>query len=224
MSHSVRRHLHLDIDEYDESIRRFIPAYEEMLATLAARVLAEAPRRVLDLGSGTGAVAAELLARSETVEVELLDADPEMLALARQRLASFGERARFRVGSFADPLPEADAVTASLALHHIPSLDEKEEVYRRIRSALPGGGVFVNADATLPATEPERTEAFGDWASHLVSRGIPEERAWQHFEEWSDEDTYFSVESELEAMARAGLESERLWHHRVMSVVVGRRR
>jgi tRNA (cmo5U34)-methyltransferase len=223
MGHSVRRHLHLDIREYDEAIRRFIPGYDEMLAVLAERALADSPTRVLDLGSGTGAVAAELLARSRTVQVQLLDADPEMLALARDRLARHGTRARFRVGSFADRLPGADVVTASLALHHIASLHEKEAVFHRIAAALPQGGVFLNADATLPSPEPDRTEAFRGWASHLVARGIPEERAWRHFEEWSEEDTYFSVEEELAAMARAGLKSKRIWSRRVMSVVVGRK-
>lgn len=223
VSHSVRRHLHLEIREYDEAIRRFIPGYEEMLATLADRVVADAPRSVLDLGSGTGAVAAELLARSETVEVELLDADPEMLARARERLAAYGTRVRFRLGSFSDPLPEVDAITASLALHHIPTLSEKEALYRRIQAALRPGGVFANADATLPAQEPDRSEAFQSWASHLVEEGIPEPRAWQHFEEWSEEDTYFSVEEELGALSRAGFVPERIGHHSVMNVLVGRK-
>lgn len=223
MSHSVRRHLKLEVREYDQTIRRFIPGYGQMLATLADRVLSGAPKRVLDLGSGTGAVAAVLLARSDTVEVELLDADPEMLARARERLAGYGTRARFRVGSFSDPLPEVEAVTASLALHHIPTLVEKEALYRRVQAALPPGGVFVNGDTTLPPHEPGRTEAFGSWASHLVQQGIPEPRAWQHFEEWSQEDTYFSVEEELAAMSRAGLEAGRIWHDRVMSVIVGRK-
>lgn len=223
MSHSVRRHLDLEIQEYDQAIRRFIPGYEEMLATLADRVLSGAPRRVLDLGSGTGAVAAELLARSDTVEVELLDTDPEMLARARERLAAWGPRARFRIGSFSDPLPEVEAVTASLALHHIPTLEEKEALYRRVGAALPPGGVFANADATLPTPGPGRTQAFESWASHLVEQGIPGPRAWQHFEEWSEEDTYFSVEEELGAMSRGGLQAERIWHDRVMSVLVGRK-
>jgi tRNA (cmo5U34)-methyltransferase len=223
MSHSVRRHLHLEVQEYDEAIRRFIPGYEAMLAEAAVAALDTGPERVLDLGSGTGALAAEVLARSAAVRVDLLDADPEMLGRARERLEAHGGRARFRTGSFTDPLPSADAVTASLALHHIPSLQEKEEVFRRIAEALPPGGVFVNADVTLPGGEADRAAAYRDWAAHLIDSGIPEDRAWQDFREWADEDTYFPVEDEMAALTRVGLVPELRWWHRVVSVVVARK-
>lgn len=223
MSHSVRGHLRVEIDAYDEAIRRFIPGYEAMLAEAAEATLAAGPGRVLDLGSGTGALAAEVLARSDTVRVELLDADPEMLGRARERLEGQEGRARFRTGSFTDPLPTADAVTASLALHHIPSLDEKEQVFGRIAEALPPGGVFVNADVTLPGGEADRAAAYRDWAAHLIASGIPEDRAWQHFREWADEDTYFPVEDEMAALTRVGLVPELRWWHRVVSVVVARK-
>ena len=39
MSHSVRKHLGVEIDAYDETIRRFIPGYETAL-TVAADVVA----------------------------------------------------------------------------------------------------------------------------------------------------------------------------------------
>ncbi|HSM05662.1 MAG TPA: methyltransferase domain-containing protein [Longimicrobiales bacterium] len=223
MSHSVRRHLHLEVREYDAAIRRFIPGYEEMLAVAAREALDVSPHRVLDLGSGTGALAAELLERSTDVQVELLDADPEMLDRARERLSGFGPRAAFRTGSFTDPLPAADAVTASLSLHHIPEMDTKVGVFRRIAAAIPADGVFVNADVTLPGGEADRAASFRDWASHLVACGIPEERAWRHFEEWSGEDTYFPVEEEMAAMKEAGLEPRLVWSDRVVTVVSARK-
>ena len=42
MSHSVRRHLRLEIDAYDDTIRKFIPGYEEGL-TRAANEIAGGP-------------------------------------------------------------------------------------------------------------------------------------------------------------------------------------
>lgn len=223
MGHSVRRHLGLDIREYDTTIRRFIPGYEAMLGEAAEAALSAGAHRVLDLGSGTGALAAELLARSDTVRVELLDADPEMLDRARERLAGLGARTRFRAGSFTDPLPAADAVVASLALHHVPSLERKEAVFRGIAASLPTGGVFVNADVTLPGGEADRAAAYRDWAAHLIASGIPEDRAWQHFGEWAEEDTYFPVEDEMAALGRVGFAPELRWRHRVVSVVVARK-
>jgi len=120
MNHSVRRHLRLEIESYDQSIRKFIPGYEAGLFRAAEEIARARPRKVLDLGAGTGALSEFILAQSDTAVAELLDVDAEMLAVARARLKRFGNRARFRQASFLDPLPTCDAAAASLALHHVP--------------------------------------------------------------------------------------------------------
>jgi len=223
VSHSVRRHLHVEIEEYDAQIRRFIPGYDEMIATAVDHALTGAPARVLDIGSGTGALAAAVLERSDRVTVELLDVDVEMLDQARARLEAFGSRAIYTVGSFLDPLPGADAMMASLSLHHLPTLEAKEAMYHRVRDALEPGGTFVNADATMPAHDPERAATWRRWADHLVSRGIAEADAWRHFASWSEEDTYFPLADELHAMREAGLAAECVWQEGISTVMVGRR-
>lgn len=223
MAHSVRRHLGVEIASYDETIRRFIPGYETMLAVAADAVVRARPTTVLDLGAGTGALAEAVLEREGDHTIELLDVDTEMLAQARARLGRFGSRARFREGSFDQPLPACDAATASLALHHARSLEEKGALYGRIAAALPAGGVFVNADAVVPADGDGRRETFRLWADHQVACGIPEERAWANFEAWAEEDTYFSIEEETSALEAAGFAVEVAWHDGPMSVLVGRK-
>jgi tRNA (cmo5U34)-methyltransferase len=223
-SHSVRRHLRVEVDAYDETIRRFIPGYETMLATVARAVAAGGPGLVLDLGAGTGALSEAILQHDAVGAIELVDVDREMLDQARARLARFGSRARFREQSFLDPLPACDAVTASLALHHIPEMDAKGALYRRIHASLRPGGVFVNADAVMPADARGREAGYAVWAAHMVSRGIPEERAWQHFAEWAEEDTYQPIEQELAAMAAAGFETGIALHEGPLAVLVGQGR
>ncbi len=224
MTHSVRRHLRVDIAGYDASIRRFIPGYETMLREAASAVAAVRPALVVDLGAGTGALAEALLARPEVGAVELVDVDEEMLGRARERLAGFGSRARFVLRSFHDPLPRCDAVAASLALHHVRTLEDKAALFARVHAALRPGGVFVNADVTMPAGEPGREEAWRAWAGHLVASGIAEPRAWEHFAEWADEDTYFPLEDELAALERAGFDARRVWRDRVSTVVAARKK
>ena len=221
MSHSVRRHLRVEVDAYDEIIRRFIPGYETMLVTAARAVAADGPGLVLDLGAGTGALSEAILRHEAVDAVELVDVDPEMLDQARARLERFGSRARFRQQSFLGPLPACDAVAASLALHHIPEMADKGTLYRRIHASLRPGGVFVNADAVMPADPEGRDAGYAFWAAHMVSRGIPEERARQHFAEWAEEDTYQPIELELAAMATAGFEAGIAWHEGPMAVLTG---
>lgn len=221
--HSVRRHLRVEVDAYDEAIRRFIPGYEAMLDTAAAEIARVDPERVLDLGGGTGALAEAILVAAPRAMVELIDVDLEMLAVARERLVRFGSRALFTEASFDDPLPAADAVAASLALHHVPTMDEKRRLFARIHACLRPGGVFVNADATMPAEPARRDAEFAAWAAHLGSCGIPEERAYRHFAEWQEEDTYFPREEEAAAMRAAGFETAAVWSEGPMVVAVGKR-
>ena len=224
MSHSVRRHLRVEIEAYDRSIRAFIPAYEEMLER-AVRAVAEArPRRVIDLGAGTGALAEAVLRQCEGAHVELIDADAEMLDQARERLSPFSSRVTYSVRAFQGPLPPCDAVVASLALHHVPTLVGKREIFGAIHAALPPGGVFVNADATMPADPAARQADYETWAAHLVSCGIEEQQAWRHFEEWSGEDTYFPLEEELAALEEAGFDAVCLWRAVPQAVVRAVRR
>lgn len=224
MSHSVRRHLRVETAAYDDAIRRFIPSYEAMLRVAAEAVAAVRPRLVLDLGAGTGALSAALLERPDTGSVTLLDVDPEMLDQARERLAPFGGRVRFLERSFHDPLPPCDAVAASLSLHHVPAIAEKQDLYRRILDALSPGGVFVNADAVMPTDADGRSATYDAWAQHMAKHGIERPQAFRHFEEWSEEDTYFPLEDELAALRSVGFEARCPWHEPPVAVVIGRKR
>jgi tRNA (cmo5U34)-methyltransferase len=214
VAHSVKRHLDVDADAYDVAIRRFIPYYDDMLVTGVELLGALAPpdARVLDLGGGTGALSAAVLGSLPEARVTVLDVDGAMLEEARRRLARFGDRVEFREGSFLDSLPPADAVMASLALHHVHDLGAKTDVYRAIYAALSAGGVFVNLDAAM--TEGPRLNALGfrRWAAGMAEHGISEAEARGHFAAWADEDRYFPLDAELAALRRAGFaEVEYFW-------------
>src|SRR6185503_8680991 len=81
---SVAQHLGIRLDEYDERIRTFIPAYDEMVnaAAGALQELALPSPRVIDLGTGTGALAAACARVTPGLALTLLDADGEILAMA----------------------------------------------------------------------------------------------------------------------------------------------
>ncbi len=226
MAHSVKRHLDVDADAYDVAIRRFIPYYDDMLATgvelLAA--LAPAGAQVLDHGGGTGALSAAVLGTLPEARVTVLDVDRAMLAEARKRLARFGDRVAFREGSFFDPLPAADAVMASLALHHVHDLDAKTGVYRAIRAALPGGGVFINLDAATADGPRLNALTFRRWAEGMAEHGIGAAEAREHFAAWADEDRYFPLDEELAALRRAGFaEVDCAWRRGATAVCCGLR-
>ena len=220
-THSVKRHLDVSAERYDVEIRRFIPHYDEMIATGIEVLAALAPgaERVLDLGGGTGALSCAVLDGLPAVRVTVLDVDTDMLGVARDRLAPYGNRVSFREGSFLDPLPAADIVVASLSLHHVHDLSTKTELYRSIHNALSPGGALLNLDAAV--TEGSRLNAlvFDRMAARMGDHGIGDAEARGHFAAWAEEDRYFPLDAELGALRDAGFgEVECFWRRELCAV------
>ena len=197
--HRVLAHLGLQAREYDTVIRTYIPQYEQMLATVVGLVRGD----IIDLGSGTGALAAAILQAHPSARVKLVDVDPAMLEAARERVAPFGDRAELVHASFEAPLPACDAVVASLALHHVPELDRKRALYARIHEALRPGGVLVIADATVHEQGSERDVIFQTWSAWMAEHGIARPEAEALFAKWAGEDHYFPLATELRLLAEA---------------------
>jgi tRNA (cmo5U34)-methyltransferase len=225
-THSVKRHLDVDAAGYDVQIRRFIPHYDDMIGTGVELlgVLTPSDGHVLDLGGGTGALSAAVLDGLPGVRVTVLDIDRDMLDEARRRLARYGDRVAFQAGSFFDPLPTADAVVASLALHHVRDLATKTTLYGAIHDTLVPGGVLLNLDSAI--TEDGRLNAvlFQRWADRMADHGITEAQARAHFAAWADEDRYFPLSAELNALREAGFaEVECFWRRGPSAITCGLR-
>ena len=221
--HSVSSHLRLDTADYDRIIRTYIPYYDESRGVqldLLAAGLRPGAAQIVDLGGGTGSLAEAILERFEHCSVLVRDIDPEMLAVAKNRLARFGNRVEVGIGSFADPLPQVEAVVAAFALHHIRNLDEKTEAYRRIREAIRPGGVFLNTDAVSGPFWPAMRD---EWAAFMATKGFTLDQAHQNLDDWAAEDTYFSVHEELRAMERGGFENAECFWRRGPIAVLGAR-
>lgn len=99
---------------------------------------------VLEIGSGSGAMAAEILAAHPGVSLTATDVDPAMVARAARRLGPFGARGRAQVAD-ATALPFADAsfgaALSFLMLHHIPRRDDA--VRELVRVLRPGGRLVL---------------------------------------------------------------------------------
>lgn len=225
-THSVKRHLDVDAESYDAQIRRFIPHYDDMIATGVELLAALAPPdgHVLDLGGGTGALSSAVLDGLPGVRVTVLDVDADMLGEARRRLGRFGDRVAFHEGSFLGPLSAADAAVASLALHHVHDLEAKTALYRAIRDSLSPGGVLLNLDAA--ATEDQRLNElmFDRMAARMGDHGITDAEARAHFAAWAEEDRYFPLDAELGALRTAGFdEVECFWRRGLCAITCGLR-
>lgn len=214
---SVATHLGIDIAEYDARIRTFIPRYEEMLQVAADTAAAVRPRTVVELGIGTGALAARVLAARRGVRLVGIDADEAMLEAARLRLA--GRRPQLRQGDFVrTSIPRCDAIVASFALHHVTTVARKRALYRRLRTALGRRGRFVSADCH-PSPLPARAAAgHRAWKDHLAATyGAPD--AARYLRAWAKEDVYTPLDVELRALGAAGFDADVVWRDGAFAVI-----
>ncbi len=216
----VAGHLRIELDEYDASIRAFVPGYGAMLRATAS-VLADLPAAdpaIVDLGIGTGALAEACLEVRPDARLTGIDADPGMLRAAGVRLSAHRAVELLEGDLLEVPLPPCDAVVASLALHHVPRATTKRALYARCAAALRAGGVLVSADRFL-AGEPRADAADREaWLTHL-ERSFTRAEAEGYLEAWAGEDTYFPLESELAWLRDAGLIPEVRRHETGFAVI-----
>ena len=123
---------------------------------------------VLEIGAGSGAMAAELLARYDQPTMTVTDFDQEMVDAASARLAKFGDRVTVRqADATALPFPDGsfDAVLSWIMLHHTVEWDKA--LAESVRVLRPGGHV-VGYD--LLSTAPLRLLHHGDGARLRMMR------------------------------------------------------
>jgi ubiquinone/menaquinone biosynthesis C-methylase UbiE len=179
-SHSVASHLAFSPAKYDARIRSLIPLYDELIAEVAGALghAARPVRTIVDLGIGTGALARACLESAPRARVWGIDADADMMAIARTRLGRLSRRATMTTGSFLDTaLPPCDAIVASYALHHIRSAKEKQAFYRRCYRALRPDGVLINGDCAPSSTARGFARDLDVWFTHLA-KAFRQPRAW----------------------------------------------
>jgi len=222
---SVADHLQIDLADYEHRVRTFIPGYDHLVNAAAAAcavALARVRRPVIvDLGVGTGTLAARCLDALPAASVVGIDNDPGMLQAAMKRFARRRGAVTLVRGDLARiPLPPADAIVATLTLHHVDSPAKKRALYRRCFAALSSGGVVVSGDCHPSSVEAIAARQAQGWVSHLrQSYSAAETRRF--LKAWEAEDTYMTLEDELAIVQGAGFAVDVTWRRNGFAVIVG---
>jgi demethylmenaquinone methyltransferase / 2-methoxy-6-polyprenyl-1,4-benzoquinol methylase len=175
--------VHLDSPRKREAIELFrgLPAHYDALSAalsfwqdprwrraLVAAADPQAGDRVLDVATGTGMVAAELLRRCECSVVGI-DQSAAMLARARARFAAAQDSRVELIEGEAESLPFADAsfdvVTVTYLLRYV---DDPAATVRELARVLRPGGRIASLEFGVPPLTPAR------WAWRLYTAiGLP---------------------------------------------------
>jgi tRNA (cmo5U34)-methyltransferase len=210
--------------DYEAPRRRLIPPFDEFYGTAVAalEMLGRPPARVLDLGAGTGMLAAHVAAAYPEAELVLVDGAPAMLEQAR---ATLGDRAQLHVADLADPLPAGpfDAVVSALAIHHLDD-EGKRGLFARVREVVPPGGVFVNAEQVAGPTPcfDARYRAWHETSARALGASAEE---WAAAADRMLHDRCADVGSQLRWLRDAGFDAaDCLFKHHCFAVLVARRK
>jgi len=144
--------------DYDES--QDAPEYRECADLVVAHAAPEADDVVLDLGTGTGAIAFPLAEQAAAVEGR--DISDGMLAEATAKATDESiDNVSFDEGRFREPNVEGDIdiVTSNFAMHHLDD-EAKREAIDVIAGLEPRR--FVLGDVMLFGTEDESSVTFYD--------------------------------------------------------------
>jgi tRNA (cmo5U34)-methyltransferase len=206
MANTVQHAFDLAAEDYDRTRRRLVPGFDDFYR--AAIDLIQFPRestlRVLDLGAGTGLMAAFIAYSFPNARITMVDISNEMLERARARFELAGPRFRFEVSDYGvDRIQEKyDAIVSGLSIHHL-SDEQKRSLFKRIHGALNDNGVFVNAEQFRCAT-PERHKFHHErWITRVRELGVDDRDLAAALERMKF-DRAATLEDQLEWMREAG--------------------
>ena len=108
--------------EYDGNRRKFIPCFDDFYQGTTRFIAANiaTPKRILDLGAGTGLLSAFWFPHAPQSEYVLVDIAREMLKVARQRFAG-QENVLCQTMDYCRELPQGpfDVIVSALSIHHL---------------------------------------------------------------------------------------------------------
>jgi trans-aconitate 2-methyltransferase len=187
---------------------RFAGERGRPFADLLARVRAGAPRTVVDLGCGTGALTASLAERWPGARVIGVDSSAEMLAAAAEHAAP--GRVGFVAGDVRtwEPAGPVDLVVSNAVLHWVPG---HARLLARWASFLtPGGELAIQVPGNFRAPTHTSLAALcrlPRWAPALADLA-------------PDEDAVLEPAGYLEVLAGAGLTAD-VWETTYLHVLTG---
>jgi tRNA (cmo5U34)-methyltransferase len=185
----------------------------------------------LDLGAGTGAASAAILARFPQARATLADFSQPMMAEGERQLAAFGQRFRYvefdlTLGKWPAALAGPfDAVVTSLCVHHLPD-ERKQTLFAEIYAHLAPGAWYLNydpvtsTDSVVEETWQRVNDRFDPEAAVKRAHRTPLEQA-----RYENHVRYMiPLEGQVEYLRTAGFEGVDVYWKQLENVIYGGRR
>ena len=198
---NIEEQFNLIAKEYDVNRKKFIPCFDDYYENTTKLIASciDAPKRVLDLGAGTGLLTYYWFKECKTAQYVLVDIAEGMLEVSKKRFAGLANVSH-QVMDYTKQLPDGkfDAIISALSIHHLDDR-QKNELFCRIYESLPAGGIFVNYDQFCAGTTMMNRWFDSYWEKQLYTSGLTD----RDIELWKERrklDRECSVEKEVEML------------------------
>lgn len=219
---NIQTQFNLIAEQYDVNRKKFIPCYDDFYESTTKFIISniETPKRVLDLGAGTGLLSNFWYQHCLDSEYVLVDIADDMLNVARKRFAGI-KNVSYQILDYSNGLPggDFDVIVSALSIHHLEN-EDKIKLFAQIYDKLPKGGLFVNYDQFC-AGQTVMDDWFNTyWENQLATSGLTD----QDIELWKERrklDKECSVEEEAEMIRNRNFTSVKcIYSYQKFSVIV----
>lgn len=156
-------------NEYDSKRGLFIPCFHDFYETTTNFIASNisAPKRILDLGAGTGLLSYVWYPHFPQADYVLVDLAEEMLEVAKKRFAGF-PHISYEIADYSKELSHGtfDCIISALSIHHLDE-EAKRTLFSSIYQTLPINGIFVNYDQFCGGTAKMNQWFDSYWMNQL---------------------------------------------------------
>lgn len=190
---------------YDSNRKKFIPCFEAFYKETTAFIAENIPypKRILDLGAGTGLLTYFWYEQFPKAQYTLVDIAGDMLHVAKERFAGI-DTMTYQIEDYIKSFPEDDydCIISALSIHHL-DFNQKKELFKKIYEKLPTNGIFVNYDQFCANHDELKTWFDTYWEKRLTQKDLSKE----DIALWRERrllDKECSVEEELNLLRDSG--------------------
>lgn len=179
------------------TIRKAMPHHDEMQSLVRMRLeefcrnLEQEKIEVMDIGTGVGYTASQLLSADSRIRLTSFDNEPKMIAGAQENMKSEIESGRLRLEQkdaleFLKQMPDGsfEAIASAYVIHNFEK-NYREQAIKEIYRILKPGGVFINSDKLYPDDEGEYQKEY-QWQLDMFMKADVDEKTrkgWlEHYE------------------------------------------
>ena len=207
---------------YTELISKCVPRYGELMYNIFHYIPADLkPKRILDMGCGTGNLTEQILQHYPEAEIDALDISEDILKESQKRFTA-QPNIRYIQADFKKmhlPPGSYDLILSSIAIHHIPD-PEKVNLYKEIFQGLAADGLFIFADQTRGITHEIYQKHISRWKEEAFKLGSTQEN-WDMWMKHQDDHDYHSpVNWHLQQLELTGFKDVDLIWKNIMWAVI----